>query len=151
MSEKASAGGAKKGGKNMIVVIVLVIGLAGGVFAGKTFFGGKEKTPEKPKVGHSLSLGEFVVNLNDSHFLKTEIALGMKEGIQAEKLKEETAPLRDIVIMTLSGKERNELNSIEGKEGAKEKIKSQVNKILKEKTKEEESVLEVYFTSFATQ
>lgn len=151
MAEQGGSG-AKKGGKNLIVVVVLIVGLAGGVFAGKTFFGGKEKAvEEKPKVGHSLPLGEFIVNLQGGSFLKTNIELGLQEGIAAEKLKEETAPLKDAVVMVLSGKPREELDKKEGKDKIKKEILEHVNEILSEKTKVKEPALEVYFTSFTTQ
>jgi flagellar basal body-associated protein FliL len=142
-----------KGGLPLVpIVVVLVVGLVGGTFAGKTLFGGKcEKEPEKPKVGHTLDLGEFLVNLDDEHYLKAGVALGLKEGIPAEKLKEETAPLRDAVLMAFVRASRSELNSYEGKQKIKEHIRERVNEVLHEKTHDKESVLEVYFTSFVTQ
>jgi flagellar FliL protein len=151
MAEKGGSG-AKKGGKNIIVVIVLVVGLAGGVFAGKTFFGGsKAKVEEKPKVGHALPLGEFIVNLRGGAFLKASIELGLQEGIAAEALKEETAPLKDAVVMVFSDKSREDLDKKEGKEKTKKEILEHVNEILSEKTKVKEPALEVYFTSFTMQ
>jgi flagellar basal body-associated protein FliL len=142
-----------KGGLPILpIVIVLVVGLVGGAFAGKILLGGKgDKKPEKPKVGHTLDLGEFLVNLDDEHYLKAGVALGLKEGVPAEKLKEESAPLRDAVLMAFVRASRSELNSYEGKQKIKEHIREQVNEVLQEKTREKESVLEVYFTSFVTQ
>lgn len=153
MAEKKAEGKGGKGGKPMLlIVIVLIVGLAGGAFAGKMLFAGKaSKEPEKPKVGHTLDLGEFLVNLDDEHYLKAGVALGLKEGISAEKFKEESAPLRDAVLMALASCNRSELNTYEGKEKVKESIRKRVNKVLYEKTKDKESVLEVYFTSFVTQ
>jgi flagellar basal body-associated protein FliL len=134
------------------IVIVLVVGLVGGAFAGKILLGGKgDKKPEKPKVGHTLDLGEFLVNLDDEHYLKAGVALGLKEGIPAEKLKKDNAPLRDAVLMAFASTNRSELNSYEGKEKIKEHIRKRVNEVLQQKTREKESVLEVYFTSFVTQ
>ncbi len=142
-----------KGGMPIVLVIaVLVAGLMGGAFAGKMLFAGKgAKEPEKPKVGHTLDLGEFLVNLDSEHYLKAGVALGLKEGIPAEKLKEETAPLRDAVLMALVSSGRAELNTYEGKQKIKERIRERVNEVLHEKTREKESVLEVYFTTFVTQ
>jgi flagellar basal body-associated protein FliL len=142
-----------KGGLPILpIVIVLVVGLVGGAFAGKILLGGKgDNKPEKPKVGHTLDLGEFLVNLDDEHYLKAGVALGLKEGIPAEKLKKDNAPLRDAVLMAFASANRSELNSYEGKEKVKEHIRKRVNEVLQEKTHEKESVLEVYFTSFVTQ
>lgn len=151
MAEQGGSG-TKKGGKNMILVVILIVGLAGGVFAGKTFFGGKGKAvEEKPKVGHSLPLGEFIVNLQGGSFLKANVELGLQEGIAAESLKEETAPLKDAVVMVLSGKSQEELGSKDGKGKIKKEILEHVNEILSEKTKVKQPALEVYFTSFTTQ
>jgi flagellar basal body-associated protein FliL len=110
-----------------------------------------KRSPRSPKWGHTLDLGEFLVNLDDEHYLKAGVALGLKEGIPAEKLKEETAPLRDAVLMAFVRASRSELNSYEGKQKIKEHIRERVNKVLHEKTHDKESVLEVYFTSFVTQ
>jgi len=150
--KKAEGKGGKGGMPILLIVIVLIAGLAGGAFAGKMLFAGKaQKEPEKPKVGHTLDLGEFLVNLDDEHYLKAGVALGLKEGIPAEKLKEENAPLRDAVLMAFSSCERSELNTYKGKQKVKEHIRERVNEVLHEKTHEKESVLEVYFTSFVTQ
>ncbi|MCS7066385.1 MAG: hypothetical protein NZL85_08960, partial [Fimbriimonadales bacterium] len=83
MAEKKTEAKSSKGGKPiLLIVIVLIVGLVGGAFAGKMLFGGKgAKEPEKPKVGHTLDLGEFLVNLDDEHYLKAGVALGLKEGI----------------------------------------------------------------------
>ena len=153
MAEKKAEGKGGKGGKPMLLmVVVLIVGLAGGAFAGKMLFATKApKAPEKPKVGHTLDLGEFLVNLDDEHYLKAGVALGLKEGIPAEKLKEESAPLRDAVLMAFASCNRSELNTYEGKQKVKAHIRERVNEVLHEKTHDKESVLEVYFTSFVTQ
>lgn len=153
MSEKRAEGKGGKGSKPVLLIgIVLIVGLAGGAFAGKMLFSGKGSSePQKPKVGHTLDLGEFLVNLDDEHYLKAGVALGLKEGIPAEKLNEQSAPLRDAVLMAFASCNRSELNTYEGKQKVKEHIRERVNEVLHEKTHDKESVLEVYFTSFVTQ
>lgn len=139
-------------GKSLILIlVVLVIGLAGGGIGARAFFSPKSSQEQEPEVGHTLDLGEFLMNLEGEHFLKANIALGLKEGIAAEKLKERIAPMRDVIIMTLSSKSRQELSSLEGKERAKKVIREKINRILESETHEKESVLEIYFTSFAMQ
>ena len=152
-SEGDGGGGGGKGKSPMLLmIVVLIAGLAGGVFAGKNFLAPKAPPPPKPPtVGKTLDLGEFIINLGDEHYLKAGVALGLKEGIDPKKLEEDTAPLRDAVLMALSGKTRSQLNTLEGKHKVKEEIRERVNEVLEHKTHEKESVLEVYFTAFTTQ
>jgi flagellar FliL protein len=136
----------------LMMIVVLIAGLAGGVFAGKSLLAPKAPPPPKPPtVGKTLDLGEFIVNLGDENYLKAGVALGLKEGIDPKKLEEETAPLRDAALMAFAGKTRSQLNTLEGKHKVKEEIRERVNEVLEHKTHEKESVLEVYFTSFTTQ
>jgi flagellar basal body-associated protein FliL len=102
-SEGDGGGGGGKGKSPMLMmIVVLIAGLAGGVFAGKNFLAPKAPPPPKPPtVGKTLDLGEFIVNLGDENYLKAGVALGLKEGIDPKKLEEETAPLRDAALMAL--------------------------------------------------
>ncbi len=154
-AKKQEAGGEDgKQGKSpmLMMIIVLVAGLAGGVFAGKNFMAPKAPPPPKPPtVGKTLDLGEFVVNIGDEAYLKAGVALGLKEGIDPKKLEEETPALRDAALMAFAGKTASQLNSLEGKYKVKEEIRERVNEVLERKTHEKESVLEVYFTQFVTQ
>lgn len=147
-------GGGEGKGKSplLMMVIVLVAGLAGGVFAGKNLMGSKPPPkPEPPKLGKPLDLGEFVLNVEGDSYLKVGVALGLKDSVPADKLKEHTPPLRDAVLMAFSGRSRAELQSEEGKHKIKEKIRQRVNEVLEHKTHDKESVLEVYFTTFIVQ
>lgn len=146
----------KKGGKNMVVVIVLVLGLAGGVFAGKTLFGGGKnvKVHEEAKLGHTVKLregSEYVINLDDDHYLKVGIALGLNEKVKEDAIKSKESAISDTVIMTLTGMDRAELISKEGKEALKKTLTKKLNELLYEETKNKEAVLEVYFDTFMTQ
>ncbi|MDW8052245.1 MAG: flagellar basal body-associated FliL family protein [Armatimonadota bacterium] len=151
--QQAAPGEAKKGkGSVLLLIVVLIAGLGGGVFIGKTFLAPKAPpAPKPPTVGKTLDLGEFIINLGDEHYLKAGVALGLKEGIDPKKLESEVAPLRDAALMAFAGKTPSELNSLEGKYKVKEEIRERVNEVLEPKTHEKESVLEVYFTHFVTQ
>lgn len=152
-AKKSEGSGGGKGKSPMLMmIVVLIAGLAGGVFAGKSLLAPKAPPPPTPPtVGKTLDLGEFIVNLGDENYLKAGVALGLKEGIDPKKLEEETAPLRDAALMAFAGKTRSQLNTLEGKHKVKEEIRERVNEVLEHKTHDKESVLEVYFTSFTTQ
>ena len=81
-SEGDGGGGGGKGKSPMLMmIVVLIAGLAGGVFAGKNFLAPKAPTPPKPPtVGKTLDLGEFIINLGDENYLKAGVALGLKEA-----------------------------------------------------------------------
>ncbi|MDR3710514.1 MAG: flagellar basal body-associated FliL family protein [Capsulimonadaceae bacterium] len=136
--------------KAMIFVIVgvVVAVLAGGLVA-KQLMGHPSKKQEVAKVGAHLRLDEFLVNLADpsnDHYLKTNITLGLKEGVAEEQFKENTAPVRDAVLMLLTTKKLDDVRTPEGKVKLKEELKTAVNKALGK-----DEVLEVDFETFATQ
>ncbi len=150
--QQAEGGGGKGKSPLLMMVIVLIAGMGGGVFAGKNLMGAKAPPkPEPPKLGKPLDLGEFILNIGEDSYLKVGVALGLKASVPADKLKEETAPLRDAVLMAFSGRSRSELTSLEGKHKIKEQIRERVNEVLEHKTHDKESVLEVYFTTFIIQ
>ena len=189
--EVAEAAPAKKagGGKSkLIVMVLLAVVLAGGGFFGFKIMGAKKSTvPKALKVGKTVTLQEFLVNLNDQKtFLKTQISLGIAEGMElghagggGHAKGEDDPVVRDTIIMILTSKKLADINSPAGKE----KLKKEITKALNEKFGEHEKpkekseaadkstdnpdkkksgehkteepnkgpVLEVYFTSFATQ
>ncbi len=152
--KKPKEGGGDGKGKSpmLMMVIALIAGVAGGVFAGKNLMGSKAPPePKPPQVGKPLELGEFILNLGEENYLKVGVALGMKDTVPADKLKEEVPALRDAVIMAFAGCKRAELNTLEGKHKVREAIRERVNELLEHKTHEKESVLEVYFTTFIIQ
>ncbi|MCL6533947.1 MAG: flagellar basal body-associated FliL family protein [Armatimonadetes bacterium] len=152
--EKAPKDGGDGKGKSpmLMIVIVLVAGLAGGVFVGKNMMGSKAPPePKPPKVGSTVDLGEFLINLGEDSYLKVGVAIGLKEGIDGGHMKEEIPALKDAVLMAFAGRTKSELHSLEGKHKIKEQIRERINEVLEHKTHEKESVLEVYFTAFITQ
>ncbi len=150
---KKEGGGEGKGKSPMLMmIIVLIAGAAGGLFAGKNLMGSKAPPePKPPKVGKPLELGEFILNLGEENYLKVGVALGFKDTIPGDKLKDEVPALRDAVLMAFAGRSRSELNTLEGKHKVKEEIRERVNELLEHKTHDKESVLEVYFTAFIIQ
>ncbi len=184
------AGGSKKeasgkpGGKGKLLVIVLLaIALGGGGFFGMKVLRGGKHGPVKLKVGKVVTLKEFLVNLTGSKpvWLKTEIALGIAEGMELghggghEGGGEDPPEVRDAINMLLMSKSAKDLATVEGKEQLKREIIQTLNKLLSKEhgspaenlqtadngthspDKESEGetnsgpVLEVYFISFAMQ
>jgi len=166
--------GKKKSKLPMLLVLVLVLG--GGGFFAKTKMAHKKEPPKAPKVGSTIELDEFLVNLaHGSSFLKCKVALGLVEGKDAKSLEEKMPALKDGIVMMLSSKSEAELRDTEGKVALKTAIKDTLNGILREKSEGAEAnnahrepnkngatsgdaqapkqtdgpVLEVYFTAFA--
>ena len=111
----------------------------------------KHKDEEEVKVGHSLQLDEFLVNLNGSgdHYLKASLALGLKEGMTEEKAKEIVPMARDIIISALTEKSMKDLSSGEGRDKLKEDLLEKINEEAGEEAAE--PVVKIYITAFATQ
>lgn len=190
-AEEVEAPAKKGGGKSkLIVMVLLALVLAGGGFFGFKIMGAKKSSgPKVLKVGKTVTLQEFLVNLNDQKtFLKTQISLGIADGMElghasgggGHGAKEEDDPVvRDTIIMILTSKKLSDISSPAGKEKLKQEIIKALNEHFGEhpkpkenpeladkstdnpdqkksgETKSEEPnqgpVLEVYFTSFATQ
>ncbi len=175
MSEEVKESGKKKGGKlPMIIALVAVLG-GGGFFMTK----GKSAKKEKPAIelGEIQTMPEFLVNLRDGGtYLRTEIALQTKKGLEKEAFDKMLPTVRDSIITTLTSKSLEEVRTVEGKE----KLKKEIAKAINDNADEPESkddkddkgsdskkkklieihtdwdsqtgpVLKVFFTSFATQ
>jgi flagellar FliL protein len=129
-----------------VVVLLLVLFFAKGMLGGHKS-DAKEKKKEA-KVGISLSLDEFLVNLSGGgdHYLRATISLGMAEGVAEEKAKEHVAPMRDAILAVLSAKTLKDLSSAKGRDDLKEELKAKINA-----ASGEDQVVKVYFTAFATQ
>lgn len=186
MAEEHAPGGTKKPSK-LLVIILLAVVLGGGGFFGFKIVSARGAVFKAPKVGSTVQLEEFLVNLADGKtFLKAGIALGIAEGMALGhggggqgKKEGEPPEVRDAIIMILTSKQPADLATTEGKEQLKHEIIKRLNEMFYRKShgkKTEENpvstdkptegpeqgthseeepnrgpVLEVYFTSFATQ
>jgi len=144
--------------KVAIIVLLSIILLGGGIFAGY-YIAYKDKTTEtyiKPVstgiTQKTFSLDEFLVNLKSdgtSRYLKTQIYVGyadVKENkeLQAE-LENNKAILRDAVNTVLRSKKPEDFSEA-GVEKMKEEIKNKINPLL---TKGQ--ILDVYFYEIIVQ
>ena len=138
--------------KAIIAVLVVAIILVG------AFFGYKiirkhlhlKAAPVVEKVGDVVALDEFMMNLSDDggqqHYIKTIIALGLKQGVAGDKFKDLVPQSRDAIIMVLSQKKLSDVDTIAGKLQLKQDIKNAVNASVGD-----DDVLDVYYEEFATQ
>jgi len=167
-------GGKKKGKMPIMLVLALVIG-GGGFFMMKGK-GDKKKEPEV-KLGEIAPFPkEFLVNLKDGGYLKTEIALQFKEGFDVKtKFEHEAAAVQNEFVLILSDLKSDDVKSFANKLALKKKLAEAANEVLNEGAEEKEKkkkkkksdegeepenpswdsdqgpVLKVLFTSFATQ
>jgi flagellar FliL protein len=178
MSEEAKEPVKKKGGKLPIIIALVAVLGGGGFFMTK----GKPAKKEKPAIelGEVQTMPEFLVNLKDSNtYLRAEVALQMKKGIEKEKFDKMLPSVRDAIITTLTSKSIDELRAPDGKDKLKKEIAKAVNEACDDSEEKEESadksdssdskkkkklieihtdwdsqtgpVLKVFFTNFATQ
>lgn len=112
----------------------------------------EEEEKEPVEVGHAMPLEEFLVNLtgNGDHYLRATIALGLKKGLTEEKAKEHVPAIRDAILTILSEKTLKDLSNTKGRETLKEELVEKVNEAVGGE-EEEEPVVKIYFTAFATQ
>jgi len=135
----------KKGGKSKIIVIVACVALGAG---GYVLGGGGAADPaagaaattttlyQKPGC-KALSVDEkpvtvvdipsLSINLADGHYLRVSVSLGLCDDIvvgEAEPFI--TAPAKDIVVETLSGKSMETLATDAGREAVKEKLNEEI-------------------------
>ena len=148
MSAKTVKAADKKNAPVMMIVGIVV--LVAVLIVGKMFLGGAKAADKKPveEIGITLPLDEFMVNLagGGEHYLRANIALGMKKGITEEQAKEHVSAIRDTILTVLTEQTLKDLSSSKTREAMKGTLKTHLNKELGD-----ELVVKVYFTSFATQ
>lgn len=100
-----------------------------------------------------VKMDTLTVNLTSDgtdHYLQTDIELKLPNVRVSEKVKEHATEIHNNLVLLLSSKSATSLSSIKGKQVLSSEIKSQVNRVLHGHD-EEDSVSEVFFTSFTLQ
>jgi flagellar protein FliL len=141
----------------LIGVVLLVV--AGGGYVGWTLVktdsepaaepsASNQKAPEL-EVGQTFSMDPFVVNLNEGggkRYLKSKIELEyMEEGVLKE-LESRLPQMRDVILLHLSSKSLDEVQSVDGKIELKNALIKRINQILKLG-----KIRNLYFTQFVIQ
>lgn len=126
----------KKGGKLPIIVVAVVVLAGGGFFGLKMKNGGKGKKPEvKLSKEKPLDLKEFLVNLKDhTVYCRTEISLGLAEGVDSKGLEDQTPVIRDAVNTVLQNESLQDVSTVQGLAALKQKLAAQINLELNEVT-----------------
>jgi flagellar FliL protein len=146
---------ARKGNKNLLIIIgIVVLSLVGGVFAYMYFAGGKGKSEEarneekKAQVKTALiALDPFVVNLAEQgRFLKVTMQFELGDALNQPLVGEKTPQLRDAIITLVSSKSADAVSSPEGKFQMKDELLLRANQAIGK-----EIFKNLYFTEFVMQ
>ena len=148
----------------LILIVFVVAVVAGGGFAGWTMIKesptevpqGEGKPEEKalekspaPEVGQMFQLDPFVVNLSDpggKRYLKAKIELEFIEKEVQTELTVRLPQLRDSILLHLSSKTLDEVQSMDGKVELRNALIKRINQVLKSG-----KVKNLYFTQFVIQ
>ena len=141
----------------LIGVVLLVV--AGGGYVGWTLVktdsepaaepsASNQKAPEL-EVGQTFSMDPFVVNLNEAgvkRYLKSKIELEFVEAGVLKELESRLPQMRDVILLHLSSKSLDEVQSVDGKIELKNALIKRINQILKLG-----KIRNLYFTQFVIQ
>lgn len=157
-TEEVAAPVPKKSKKMLIIALaVLLLGGAGG--AGAWYFTqtphakkeAKKEEPAKPPV--FIGLDTFTVNLvpdQTEQFLQVDITLQFAGEEDAAVVKTHMPEVRNRLLMLLTTKKANEINTLEGKKKLSTEISTQLNQAFTAGTTPNK-VAGVFFTSFVIQ
>lgn len=141
----------------IIILVVLLIALGGGFFAWQKFMAappaGEKKVVEEKKKEQTepsiFKLETFVVNLARNagrRYLKTTLELELNDKLIEKEIRSKLAQIRDSILILLSGKSFDDVNTVGGKYKLKDEIITRINTILLEGR-----VRQIYFTEFVVQ
>ncbi|MGB5157844.1 flagellar basal body-associated FliL family protein [Desulfobacterium sp. N47] len=146
----------------IIACSVLVVGIAG--FFGWSMFMKKGASGDSHKAEVSETHGEkkseesrgifplesFIVNLMDTgtgkKYLKVTMELEVMDEIGKKKVEAYKTQLKDTILMLLSSRSYEEINTVEGKLDLKQALLARINQ-----TMGENAVSKIYFTEFVVQ
>lgn len=146
-----------RAGKTLPIILAacVLVSVGAGVGVGMVLSKKAQASPAKEKKHEEVepalvhSLGEMVVNLADTEslrYVKVTVAVGLKDKLDEEKLKEMSPIMRDSVINVLTRKTFKELHKAGGPAKAKEEILHEI-----EENAHGVVLTKVYFEGFAMQ
>jgi flagellar FliL protein len=154
----------RKSPMKWILIALSVVVLAGGGFVGWTviregqvetgqsdaeFEEKQPQIPAEPDVGQMFALDPFVVNLSDpggKRYLKSKIELEFTEEPVRQELTARLPQLRDVILLYLSSKSMEEIQSVDGKTELRNSLIKRINQVLKSG-----KIRNLYFTQFVIQ
>ena len=134
----------------IIICALLTAGAGGGAYVVWGKKGGEEAPPppKKPSIGPTVSLDNFVVNLNEqggNRYLKVGLELEFDEALD-EETKRIMPRLRDQILVYLSSLKVNQALRVESKQEIKKKMLELAESVYGANT-----VKAVYFKEFVMQ
>jgi flagellar FliL protein len=152
---------AKKGKLKRIVLIVLIaLVAAGAAAAGMYFFllkngigNGKPTPPPPPPPPVFFALDPMTVNLlsdDGQHYLRVGLSLKLADGKIQEALQQHMPEIRSRILLDLSNKHPEELETLDGKRALSKELKALIEKPT-DASEPPVHVEEVLFTEFVVQ
>jgi flagellar FliL protein len=133
--------------KLIIIVLAAVLVIGGGVGGYLMFFGSSKKaTKPAPVAGVVAPLDATTINLADGHYLKLQMSLQATNKVAEAP---DGSKALDIAISLYSNQSSTQLLTKEGRDKSKEQLKEKVVKAYT--VKDEEEIMDVYFTTFVIQ
>ncbi len=142
----------------VIIGMVLAVQLGIAVVVGNILSGKSESKTEIVEEGEDeegldrgniVMLEDLVVNLKERdrlYYLKVSIGLEVASSEMLDEVEKRQAPMRDIVISTLSGNSIDDFDTIEERNALKVELHKQLSKSL-----ESGDLLNIYFSDFVIQ
>ena len=147
----------------LILIVLSVVLLGGGGFVGWTMIQDESaktdsdgisvekasESAEELEVGRMFQLQPFVVNLSDpggKRYLKSIIELEFTEDLVQKELEARLPQLRDVILLHLSSKTIEDVQSVDGKIELKNSLVMRINQVLKTG-----KIMNLYFTQFVIQ
>lgn len=145
----------KKSNLKLIVLASVVLILGAGGFFGWKWYADRKGQSEAEQTQDKLSIiypfKSFIVNLTSKQgigkrYLKITMELEVGKEEEKRKLEHHVPQLRDTVLLMLSSRTLEDINSMESKLELKQTLLSRMNQILGEAI-----IQRVYFTEFVVQ
>ena len=147
----------------LILIVLSVVLLGGGGFVGWTMIQDESaktdsdgisvekasESAEELEVGRMVQLQPVVVNLSDpggKRYLKSIIELEFTEDLVQKELEARLPQLRDVILLHLSSKTIEDVQSVDGKIELKNSLVMRINQVLKTG-----KIMNLYFTQFVIQ
>ncbi|MDR1133067.1 MAG: flagellar basal body-associated FliL family protein [Synergistaceae bacterium] len=141
----------------VVGVIVLLVGIGGGLFAGLKYFSSPPEITEEPQIpnpGPMLDLGQFTSTMADheTHLVKVKVTVELSGANTATRLADTgwNVMMKDEILKTLKDQRYDNVRYAEGMEKLKQDLKARLNAILP-RVDNNVAVNRVLFDEFMTQ
>jgi flagellar FliL protein len=138
----------KRSKKKLIIIVLAAVLLLGGGLGGYLMFfkSSNKQAKPAPVAGLVAPLDATTINLADGHYLKLKMSLQATDKVAEAP---DGSKAMDIAISLYSNQSSTQLLTKEGRDKSKEQLKEKVVKAYT--VKDEEEIMDVYFTTFVIQ